>query len=200
MRTKLILATLTATVVMAFATSASARNLSGSHGRLWNITWTSLQLRSSGLVAADCALTLEGSFHYGTLGKVAHSLIGHVTRARLGTCRTGSATVLTGSLPWHITYEGFEGTLPNITGIRVALLGAQFRIHEPILGTECLATSNPERAFGIARLDAGSGNRNVIGVTSESGARIRCGSLNGNFEGTGAVRSVEGELLLVRLI
>jgi len=201
MRTKLTLAALTATVAMAFATtSASARNLSISHGRLWNIIWTSFQVKSSGLVAADCALTLEGSFHYTTIAKVAHTLIGHITRTRVGTCRTGSATVLTGRLPWHVTYEGFEGALPDITGIRVLLFAAQMRLHEPIFGTECLTTTNPERAIGIARLDAGSGNRNLTALTLDPTPSIRCGSLNVAFEGTGAVRSVENEVLLVRLI
>jgi len=200
MRSKLILAGLAATIVMAFATSASARNLSISHGRLFNVIWSSLQLRSSNLIAADCAVTLEGSFHYTTIAKVIGTLIGHITRARVGTCRTGSATILPGRLPWHITYEGFDNPLPEILGVRLLLVGAQFRIHEPILGTECLATTNPERALGIARLDAGTGNRNVIGLTAEPTQRIRCGSLNGNFEGTGTVRSVENELLLIRLM
>jgi len=200
MRAKFILAGLTAAVAMAFATtSTSARNLSISHGRLWNLIWTNLQIKSSGLVAVDCEVTLEGSFHYTTIAKIAHTLIGHITRARVGTCRTGSATVLTGRLPWHVTYEGFEGALPDITGVRLLLLGAQFRYHEPILGTECLFITNPERAIGIARLDAGSGNRNVTGLTADPTPRIRC-TLTVQLEGTAVFREVGGEPILVKLI
>jgi len=89
MRIKLILAALTAASAMAFAaSSASARNLSISHGRLFTGIWTSLQLRASGVVAVDCEVTLEGSFHYTTAAKVAHTLMGHITRARIGVCRT----------------------------------------------------------------------------------------------------------------
>ena len=204
MRSKLILAGLAATIVMAFATaSASARNLSLSHGRLFNAIWSSLRFVSGGATAADCAVTLEGSFHYTTIAKVAHTLIGHITRARVGACASGSATVLTGRLPWHITYEGFEGALPDITGVRLLLIGAEFRIHERIFGTECLtATTTTERAVGVARLSAGSENRTVTGLTADPTPRIRCGILNGAFEGTAGFRNYQATLenLLVRLI
>jgi len=204
MRIKLTLAALIAVVVMAFATtSASARNFSTSHSNLYRVVWSPIRFMSGGLVAAACSLTLEGSFHYGSMGKVLHSLTGFITRASIGACTTGSATVLTGRLPWHATYEGFEGVLPDITSVRVLLTGSEYRIHEPILGTECLArTTTTEPSGGTLGLTAGSGNRTVTGLTADPNFRIRCGALNGSYEGTARVTEVPGGLenLLVRLI
>lgn len=70
---------------------------------------------------------MEGTFHYRTIVKVERSLIGYVTRAIFGRPCTGfgemweyngtegSLTSNVNSLPWHFTYDGFNGTLPNIS-------------------------------------------------------------------------------------
>ena len=133
MRSKLILAAMAATLVMAFATTtASARNLSLSHGSLWRVVWTPLTFRNGNTTLAQCNVTLEGSFHYTTIAKVAEQLIGYITKAIVDNpgCPSGRATVLTQNLPWHIRYRGFEGSLPSITGVRIGLVGARFRIRE----------------------------------------------------------------------
>jgi hypothetical protein len=204
MRSKLILAGLAAALVMAFATtSASARNISISHGELFLVVWSQLRFVSGGTTAAECDVTLDGSFHYKTFLKVRESLVGYITRAIANNCGSGSATVLTTNLPWHIRYQGFEGTLPNITGIRLRLLLTEFRLHDRIFGTECLArTTSTEPAEGVARLSAGTERRLVTGLTADGNARIRCGILNGTFEGTGVVRELPNlsTNLLVRLI
>lgn len=90
-----------------------------------------------------CRLTLEGSIHSSTINKVARALIGHVNRAELSGCTGGSATVLTEALPWHITYEGFRGTLPSIERLNVALLNVSFRI-APRESPTCLMRSTAE--------------------------------------------------------
>src|ERR1051325_2819885 len=101
MRSKLILAGLAAALTMAIAAnSASARNLSISHGELFNAVWRPISFSSGGLVAAECDVTLEGSFHYRTALKVRESLLGYITRAIVNNCvNGGSATVLTTNLP-----------------------------------------------------------------------------------------------------
>jgi hypothetical protein len=207
MRTKLILAGLTAALVMAFAAnSASARNLSISHGELWLVTWEQLRFVSGGVPVVECDVTLDGSFHYRTFLKVRDSLVGYITRAISNHCLTGSATILTTNLPWHIRYQSFEGTLPNITGIRLRLILAEFRLHTSI-NTFCLArTSETEPAEGVARLSAGTGRRLVTGLTAYERAEIVCRealfSARGAFAGTGTVRELPGlnTNLLVRLI
>jgi hypothetical protein len=204
MRTKLILAGLTAALVMAFAAnSASARNLSISHGELWLVTWTQLQFRSALGTAVECDVTLDGSFHYRTFIKLRDTLVGYITRAIAGHCLTGSATILTTNLPWHIRYQSFEGTLPNILGVRLRLILAEFRLRTSI--GECLArTTATEPAEGVVRLANGLERRLVTGLTADGNARILCRPLeiSGNFAGTGVVRELPGlnTNLLVRLI
>jgi hypothetical protein len=204
MRSKLILAGLAATLVMAFAAnSASARNISISHGELFNAIWRPLRFVSSGLTAASCNVTLEGSFHYRTFLKVRESLVGYITRAIARECTIGSATILTTNLPWHIRYQGFEGTLPNITAIRIRLILAEFRIHEPIFNTECLArTTSTAPAEGAVRLSEGNERRLVTGITADRVPGILCGSLTGHFENTGIVSELPNNNtnILVRLI
>jgi hypothetical protein len=206
MRTKLILATLTATLLIALATTnATARNISISHGALFNATWRQLRFASGGTTAAECDVTLEGSFHYRTALKVRDSLLGYITRAIAGNCLRGSATVLTTNLPWHIRYQGFQGTLPNISGIRLRLILGEFRLRTTA-GTNCLARStSTEPTEGVVSLSNGTERRLVTGFTTDPNTRIVCREIleiNGSFEGTGTVREVPGENtnVLVRLI
>jgi hypothetical protein len=204
MRSKLILAGLAAALVMAFAANtASARNLSISHGELWTAEWSQLKFESGGSPQVECDVTLEGSFHYRTFLKVPRALVGYITRAIANHCLRGSATVLTTNLPWHIRYRGFEGTLPNITGIRLELILAEFQIKNALNVTCLSTTSEREPAVGVARLGEGNERRLVTGLTADPTATIRCGAfLTGNFAGTATVREKPSRNtnLLVRLI
>jgi hypothetical protein len=204
MRSKLILAGLAAALVMAFAAnSASARNISISHGELFNAQWRELRFESGGSSAAICDVTLEGSFHYRTFIKLRETLVGYITRAIANRCTEGSATVLTTNLPWHIRYQSFVGTLPNITGIRLRIILAEFQIKERIFGTTCLSrTSNTNPAEGITNLSAGNERRLVTSIEADPAARIPCGIISGNFRGAGVVRELPGgnTNILVRLI
>jgi len=204
MRSKLVIAGLTASFVMAFAaTDASARNLSISHTALFNGIWRQLRFTASTATVAQCDLTLEGSFHYRTMSKVLHALIGHITRARINNCTHGSATVLSSRLPWHITYEGFEGTLPDITAVRLLLTGAELRIHEPVFGTECLArTSTTEPAVIAAELTLEYEDTDVRSLIFDPRPGIRCGILTFHTEGSGRMTELPNgaENILVSLI
>src|SRR5262245_54186380 len=111
-RSKLLLAGLTATIVLGAAVStAYAGNLSVSEAGV-RIVWTPLSLEAAGQVIA-CPVTLEGTFHRRSIVKRRGALIGAITRAIVrggraaGECTGGTATALTNRLPWHITYEGF---------------------------------------------------------------------------------------------
>jgi hypothetical protein len=75
------------------------------------------------------------------MAKVAGSLIGYITRADLGICQAGTATVLTSTLPWHVRYSGFRGTLPEINRIFTHIIGASWRVRESG-GIACLARSS----------------------------------------------------------
>jgi hypothetical protein len=137
---KLALAALAAALMLASAVStASARSLSTSNQNI-RATWRSLEFRSP-IVTIRCPVTLEGSFHARTIQKMARTLIGAITAATVnqGACTNGRGIAFNGrepygggtapqTLPWHLTYEAFTGTLPNITSIIILLSRFRFGI------------------------------------------------------------------------
>lgn len=197
---KLVITALAATAVLAaLVSSASARNIETS-SQTFRVTWTSLEL-SGGGATVRCQVTLEGSFHSRTIAKSVGALIGYVTAARSknesctggrgwafnGTERQGTTT-LANSLPWHVQYNGFEGTLPNISALRIQLSGARFLVE--ILGLRCIYTTGAARglAIGTARLSAGVATNLVASgnITrneeSPSGAFCPTGSFSSRAE------------------
>jgi hypothetical protein len=124
MRTcKLILAALMAILAMALAvTSATAGRLRSS-SQTFRIVWAALKFGAIEIGTIDCPVTFEGSFHSTTIRKTTGALIGAVTRSIVkgDSCTGGRATMLAESLPWHVTYETFTGTLPTITSVFLLL-------------------------------------------------------------------------------
>jgi hypothetical protein len=137
---KLLLASVSATMLLgAFVSTAPARNLEVSNQRLRAIfRAVEFHLPSS---TTRCELTLEGSLHSRNMAKTAGSLIGYITRADLGPCAAGSATIQQGTLPWHVRYSGFSGTLPAISSIITHVIFVGFRVSEPG-GIACLSLSS----------------------------------------------------------
>jgi hypothetical protein len=196
-RPKLILAVLAATTILALTTTSSANTLSISNVGI-RVTWRGLELSnniSGG--TARCPVTLEGSFHSATIRKVSRALIGYVSRAFAGTpaqCTNGTATINQETLPWHITYEGFRGTLPRITEITLLLIRASL-ISSPQEGNVCRMTSTTENPMtGIGTRDTTTGaitgaradESRGIPLTNGPGG-IFCGLGTGRFSGTGTV-------------
>jgi hypothetical protein len=135
---KTLLALLAATVMLtAFSSVASAGRLSVS-SNLFRVTWRSLEFESAALGTVRCPITLEGSYHARTMAKVNGALVGYITRAGIGTagCTGGRATALAETLPWHIRYRSFVGTLPRIAEI-VEDAYAAIRVNATASGTEC---------------------------------------------------------------
>jgi hypothetical protein len=135
--------------------SASAGRLSTS-SQTFSIVWTSLELANNFGIGntVRCPVTLEGSFHSRSITKVERTLIGFVTRATVANelCRGGHATVHNETLPWHVTYERFTGTLPNITSVTLLLRGIVFDINNE--AATCTSTGR-DNAAGIASLSGG---------------------------------------------
>jgi hypothetical protein len=189
--TRLLLTGLLATTALAAAvTSASANNLSTSNRNI-RATWTSLELANTiNSTVVRCPVTLEGSLTEATIRKVVGALIGLVSRASVisGSCTNGTATIRQETLPWRLSYQGFLGRLPNITGLLVLLLGAGFEITIP--GITCSAiTEESHPARGSLTLGA-SGE--ITNLEAERNARIPlrgglCGLGEGSFSGSGAV-------------
>jgi hypothetical protein len=183
--TKLALLSITAMLLMAVAvSSASAGRLSTSNQNI-RVTWRRLEFRAGESALARCAVTLEGSFHSRTITKTTNALLGYVTRAIVGPCSAGAATVLTATLPWHITYQSFAGTLPNITRVRILLVNASFLIEQ--FGFRCLArTTAASPASGEIALGAGGRAEGLkpderVEIPTTSGGGFGCPSAAGNF-------------------
>jgi hypothetical protein len=124
-----------ATLLLSAAVStASARNLEISNQN-WRVVFSRLEFQSP-LVTVRCHVTLEGSFHSRTIPKRERLLIGAVSRVTIqnSNCTNGTTVVL--RLPWHITYESFTGTLPDITSINGLI--DRFRYGTIVLGRTCL--------------------------------------------------------------
>jgi hypothetical protein len=159
---KAILAALAATILLGLGvSSATARRLENST-QGFRVVWlleTPLEMSNNiGLETTRCGLTLEGTLHSRTFQKVSGSLIGYVTRAILHPaerCTGGKASIFTESLPWHTRFLTFEGTLPTITSVSLALIGARFRV-QPTGGPICNSrTSAAEPGIGTFSLGAG---------------------------------------------
>ena len=159
---KLILATVGATVLLgALVSSASARNISVSNQFIQS-QWRRVTFEAIG-IRIVCEVHLEGSLHRRTLAKRVGSLIGCITQAELQRdldpdgCETGFATILRETLPWHVRYLGFAGTLPNITQIIVNVIRAAFQVQEAGGGPLCLATTTEARpATGTFNREVGT--------------------------------------------
>lgn len=140
---QLALAALAASLLLAASLStASARKFSVSNN-LIRFTWSSLEFSGEEIAVIRCPVTLEGSLHSRTIVKAERSLIGAITSGRVkqSSCTNGIAAVLNGTepynggtsanaLPWHVTYESFNGILPDITSVRILFARFLFGIRD----------------------------------------------------------------------
>jgi len=184
--------------------SASARSFSTSAQNI-RVTFASVELgASSGTIR--CRATLEGSFHTGTIAKVARALIGSVSRAIVAhPCTNGEAWADNGTeaeplgtapnkLPFHITYEGFSGALPNISSIILLYSRFSFVVQSSFIGItgrcrygraedNVSLTSTREVAGAITSISTLAGRTGVTLADALVGGGV-C-PVNGNFTGTG---------------
>ncbi|HEX7292497.1 MAG TPA: hypothetical protein VF250_15365 [Conexibacter sp.] len=180
----------------ALTSSAASRNLSISSQTLRS---NFRELRFEGLFGNTvCQVTMEASFHSRTMAKVVGQLIGYVTAFGLGPCATGTATVLNETLPWHIRYRSFAGTLPDITDVNLDVIGFSIRARTPE-GFNCLTT-------GLLKvLEVATKVVGLIGAVRGlfGGGRVRtsCGIDGTISTDLGPVRlPITSELIFVRLI
>jgi len=150
---KVLIMAISATAVMGLMVGTASANRLASSGELLTATWTEMVFTDSFGGTARCAVTLSGSLHSRTITKTLGALIGHINRASVGPCGTGSATILQASLPWNLRYLGFTGTLPNIGSIVANVIGASFRVITTT-GVPCLFTSSTTQpvigTFGLS--------------------------------------------------
>ena len=218
---KLGLTALVAAFLLASAVStASARNLSVSE-QSFRVSWASLEFNA--LAVVRCRVTLEGSVHSRTIPKVARLLIGAVSRVIVSRpCTNGEAWADNGTeveplgtspnrLPFHLTYESFEGRLPVITSLGLLLSRVSFVIRASALGltAQCRFGNATDNISGTAALEGGGGitsirpveRRNIGSLVDDLGPNRVCPA-TGRFGGTsGAVRGLTNtNTVTVRLI
>jgi hypothetical protein len=177
---RLLLSCALATVALAaMVNGASARSLSISNQNIravWAPVFIIVPMTPVG--EHRCTLTLEGSFHSRTIAKVNGALIGYITWASVGhPCGgegemwvhngverpLGGAAPAT-SLPWHMTYQGFTGSLPNISEVRILIRGIRVTDMWRVFGNEaCLAVFGEPNESIIAEWKIGAGGR-VIAI------------------------------------
>lgn len=171
-----------------------------------------------------CPMTLEGSFHSSTIAKVSGALIGMVTRAAVAEARCatvvrtyeegvfeeapseGRLQVLTATLPWHVRYLSFSGSLPAITEIGLSVVGAHLRIFGLPGGAACLYVSSEASPMRYrATVEGGSLSR-LLG--DEASRRVpliegspSCFSSGLGFQNAGAITQLNStEALTMTLI
>lgn len=198
---KLLIAALSATALLAaLVSTASAREFTSSSQTLRS------QFREVRFAlpfgTTNCQVTLEGSLHSQTIAKSPGALIGYITRAILGPCSAGTATILTETLPWHVQYGSFTGSLPTISSLRINVIGSAFRVREPVGIITCLARSTASSpAVGTFNREAGGALTNAeIGGTLRTGAE--CAEEPGTFTSDRGTVTVLGGTarITVRLI
>lgn len=201
---------LAAAALSAAVSGASANRLSVS-SQNFRMVWRSLVFKNTinaGVVL--CPITLEGSFHSATISKTVGALIGYVKRASVRgeepPCIGGTMSVLAASLPWHITYFAFTGTLPTIRTMHILLPSLQIQVHIRESLT-CLASAEARTSLWIrVPLDA-SGRATGLEMEEEpklplTGEAGLCALGRGFFgrEEAGTFTTETGAGVTVRLI
>lgn len=187
-RSKLLLAGLTATLALAATLSSASANRLSFSTRAFTIAWASLNLSTTGGVGPiRCPVTISGNFHSSTISKVGSSLIGLINRgtAASASCTGGTLTIDQEALPWHVRYSAFRGTLPNISGFDLFMIGLKWDFMAA--GIPCSSQTTPSNPLiGTININIGQ----IFNVTLDPRAIIPlrggflCGFAgNASFEG-----------------
>jgi hypothetical protein len=205
LRAKLLAAALVATVVLGAAVVvALANRLSGGNVLQGRVTWTSMEFVGAGFFTIRCPVTLEGSAHSRTISKVSEALVGYVTSAfiRNEACTGAHATINGESLPWHVRYAGFTGTLPNIQTITDHVVGAKFTIE--FFGSKCQTTttaSSPGVKTGTREFGGVLTGVTLSGtVPMVAAPGTSCAVTTGRLIGTGVPTDQAGARITVTLV
>ncbi len=210
-RSKLVLTALIAVLAFAFAAGTAAANRGASVTQTSERDLIIIQrlVFGGGFGNITCGVTIHGSLHR-TIAKTEGTLAGMVESVLIDTrnCAesfgVGNVTdVRVLSLPWHLRYVSFTGTLPVIRTIRLIQLGASFLIDFEILGSDarCLYVSNQ----GVDATIEARGVVTGINVIREAPLPpVRPPSTSncpeGSLSGTGTLTDSTGGAVTIRLV
>ncbi len=146
-RTRLgIAASLIALLLALSSMAASANRLSISSVRD-RATWASFELTTSGFGTFKCEVIPMITFHRGTFTKTAGALVGTVLEVMIRNCTTAQIVAIGESLPWHVVFVNFTGTLPNITSVKFEIVGMGLEFESS--GTRCRLRTTTERPANV---------------------------------------------------
>lgn len=169
---RLVVVALCASAVLLAAVGTASGNRLSFTNKGIRMVWTEMAFVGEGGAGGftiRCPVTMEGSFHSGVFYKVPDQLIGHITRAVIGTCERGRVVFLGETLPWHIKYESYRGTLPGITAVGLNNFQMSWLV-EPAFGLSCLyRATNEQPASGDLSIGL---EGEINGYDWRAGARI----------------------------
>lgn len=166
-RSRLLLTALTLAIVLATLTSSAFANRALQYRPAGPITSTAPVTFTgpAGSRAITSLVTLRGSLHTAAINKTRGALIGYITECRAMLGELGGLRVIDIrcelTLPWHVQYESFSGTLPRITGVTLRFVRIGVFVRDLIGGgvINCLY-EGIQRA--IAEIDPRGGTPGVI--------------------------------------
>jgi hypothetical protein len=189
---KLVLAVFAAALLLSVAVgTASASRSIVSSARVITALWEALRFSAAEFEApVVCRVSITLSLTSERIAKVIGAQIGTAAASvlRREECTGGSGTALEeGRQRWPVIYQGFNGTLPRFSGVRVDLQRSAFLVSAAGGLSRCLYEGT---AQGIINVEGGG---RVTSVTAEEGTRLPsrtrlAGALfcpaNGTFSGT----------------
>jgi hypothetical protein len=219
-RSMIVLAALTATLVLAMTAGATSANRLRFSDAGFLFKWKAespLTFAAFGF-SASCEVRLKGTFHTTSFAKVRQNLVGSVTQASARQpCEGNGAWILNGtefqifpevpfatSLPWNLRYFSFSGRLPAISSITFAIVGMSVLIQSAL--ESCLyRTTEAEPFVMIATREAGGGITalradETATILVTRGNRELCRELTPNGVATEITRFAKGAVLTVNLI
>ncbi len=190
---KFVVAALTATALLALiAGSASARNGLSASPSSSTLIIRNLELRG-GFGTVRCNITQTVTLH-ASVAKSRGALAGQANVAvSTNGCAAGNAGILVSGRrvtgltgPYHVQYQSFAGTLPNISSVTLAVTGVSFWITEPTFSVTCL-TAEPQNIAGTTTGGNPATGMSVAaaGIRLEGG--IGCGFIEGSMSGSGSI-------------
>jgi len=135
---RILFAAVVAAVTLGALVGVAGANRLSVSTRTFSATWSPMTFTGGGFATTRCNVTLAGSLHSSTFTKTVGSLVGYITGASINACSGGEARANDETLPWHIRYAAFTGTLPNISSVRHNIVGFRFEAYN---GLRCRYTS-----------------------------------------------------------
>lgn len=190
---KAVLAGLAAIMALALSAGLASANRGISASPSTNtITFPRLSLEGGIGSPVTCSVTLNTTLH-ASVAKVADTLAGNANvTVSTGSCSNGNAGILAGRSratgpqgPYHVTYQAFGGTLPNITSVTLRIENVTFWIELPGVAT-CLTNGSVDIDGTSTGGNPASGmNVSRSGIPLTGG--ILCIFASGSMTGEGTV-------------